>query len=250
MSGRSTEQTEAACPVSWLRHICHINLILVPTLFHQGISNGAAENPWDAADKQFCLISLQENSDVKSSSPSSFTPPAESRITSRGYRVATEAHRWHSGCVTAVKFLPTPGQVQWYGRTRSSPTLEVQKRLTLSGNILSLLVSYISEVDQCVLYAASALQTSKHFRHLGLLEKQAFLSSGSISEATQSACKPQSPKWQHRMSVFGSIWICLWGKPITGSCWEPSNKGSFVSWAVTVSSVDSCNQDCEKLASP
>lgn len=45
LSGRSTEQAKAACPVSWLRHICHINLILIPTLFRQGISKVAAENP-------------------------------------------------------------------------------------------------------------------------------------------------------------------------------------------------------------
>lgn len=129
------------------------------------------------------------------------------------------------------------------GRTRSSPIPEVQERLTLWGSILFLLVSHISEVDQCVLYAASALQASKYFHHLGLLEKQAFLSSRSISVAAQLACKPQSPKWQHGSSVFGSLWICLWGKPTTGSCRQPSKKGSFVSWAVTLSSVDSCNHD-------
>lgn len=45
------------------------------------------------------------------------------------------------------------------------------------------------------------------------------------------------------MFVFGSMWICLWGKPTTGACQKPSKKGSFVSWAVTISSVDSCNHN-------
>ena len=45
----------------------------MPTVFRQGISNAAAENPWGAADRQLCLIRLQRNSDVKSSSPTGFT---------------------------------------------------------------------------------------------------------------------------------------------------------------------------------
>lgn len=73
LPGRHTEQTNAACPVSGLRDICHVNLILIPTLFHQGISNAAAENPRDTADKQLHLIRLQHHkSDVKSSSPTGF----------------------------------------------------------------------------------------------------------------------------------------------------------------------------------
>lgn len=30
---------------------------------------------------------------------------------------------------------------------------------------------------------------------------------------------------------------------LTGSCWQPSKKGGFVSWAGTVSNVDSCNHN-------
>lgn len=44
-SGRQTEQADAACPVSGVRDICHVNLIPTPALFQQGISNAAAENP-------------------------------------------------------------------------------------------------------------------------------------------------------------------------------------------------------------
>lgn len=121
-SGRQTEQADAACPVSGVRDICHVNLIPTPALFQQGISNAAAENPWDAADKQLHLIRLQhQKSGVKSYGPTGF-PRSKTKhdhlLNPMVIVVATE-HTGQSDWVTCwTYFLSVPVEVQLFAGTK------------------------------------------------------------------------------------------------------------------------------------